>query len=394
MLESYIGELLAIAIILLGFILYFNIKKEEKQDTEELDKLREEKTLVAASEAVTKAAKIALENIIETNMTVQKKDWDLYKKDLANVVNPVTESVNTLEKKVSELQKERKEEVGELKQSITGLLKQSNELNSTTLNLSQALKSSSVQGKWGESQLRNIVESCGMINHVDFEEQKGTQHGQGIPDMVIKLPDGGIIPVDSKCPMNDFRESLEKEDENERISLQKEHAKKCRKHMNDLATKKYAEQYEGPIDFVVMLIPFEPGFQSAIMHDGSLFNDGANKKVFIASPISIWPLLRLVDQSWSQLTLTDNADEIIKAAQKLSKRIDKYSLLYDDVGTKIANLTGSYNKSVGSFKNRLKPSIDDIKKLEGKKDMAPEIKIVETDVRPVIERVNSNIEEF
>ena len=247
-----------------------------------------------------------------SNNVIKKKDWEIYKKDLVNVVNPVTESVNVLDKKVAELEKERKEEVGKLKESISSLLKQSTELNTTTLTLSQALKSSSVQGKWGESQLRNIVESCGMINHVDFEEQKGTQHGNDIPDMIVKLPDGGIIPVDSKCPMNDFRDSLKEDDENERIKLQKEHAKKCRQHMNVLATKKYGEQYDGPIDFVVMLIPFEPGFQAALMHDGELFNDGADKKVFIASPISLWPLLRLVDQSWRQLTLTENAAKEIQ----------------------------------------------------------------------------------
>ena len=238
-----------------------------------------------------------------------------------------------------------------------------------------------------ENQLRNIVESCGMISHVDFDEQESTQHGRDIPDMTIKLPDGGIIPVDSKCPMNDFRQSLEEEDENERIRLQKEHAKKCRKHMNTLASKKYAEQYDGPIDFTVMLIPFEPGFQAALMHDKDLFKDGAQEKIFIASPISLFPLLRLVDQSWRQLTLTKNAGEIIKAAQELNKRLKKYSTLYDDVGKKIANLTDTYNKSVGSYKSRLKPSIRNIIELEGSEDNSTQVKIVESEVRPVIERV-------
>ena len=290
------------------------------------------------------------------------------------------------------MQKERKEEVGALKNSIEGLLKQSSDLNETTITLNQALKSTSIQGDWGETQLRNIVESCGMISHVDFEEQESTQHGRDIPDMIIKLPDGGIIPVDSKCSMNDFRKSLEVDDEDKRIQLQKDHAKKCRNHMNKLAKTKYGEQYDGPIDFTVMLIPFEPGFQAALMHDKELFRDGAKNKVFIASPISLFPLLRLVDQSWRQLTLTENAGEIIKAAQDLSQRLEKYSDLYDTVGKRIVSLTNSYNESVGSFNNRLKPSIRDIQKLEGSSKELTQIKIVDKEVRPVIERITSDNE--
>tara|TARA_B100000470_G_C19761688_1_gene378699 strand:- start:135 stop:1310 length:1176 start_codon:yes stop_codon:yes gene_type:complete len=382
-LEDFIGELLAIAIILLGIIIYTNFKPRN----EKLDEVIEEKITLLASDAATKAAENALDSAMKSNMKIQKKDWELYKKDLVEVVNPVTQSVNVLDKKVEQLEKERKEDIGALKNSIEGLLKQSSDLNDTTITLSQALKSTSIQGDWGETQLQNIVESCGMINHVDFEEQESTQHGRDIPDMIIKLPDGGIIPVDSKCSMNDFRKSLEADDEDQRIQLQKDHASKCRNHMNTLATKKYGEQYDGPIDFTVMLIPFEPGFQAALMHDKELFSDGAKKKVFIASPISLFPLLRLVDQSWRQLTLTKNAGEIIKAAQELKKRLKKYSTLYDDVGKKITRLTTAYNDSVGSFKKRLKPSIRDIIKLEGSEDDSAQVKIVKSEIKPVIERV-------
>ena len=388
MLEDFVGELLAFAIILLSFIIYINLKPKD----EKMESVLEDKITLLAADAATKAAEKALDSAMKSNMEIQKKDWEIYKKDLVEVVNPVTQSVNLLDKKVEQLQKERKEEVGALKNSIEGLLKQSSELNDTTITLSQALKSTSVQGDWGEIQLRNVVESCGMINHVDFEEQESTQHGRDIPDMIIKLPDGGIIPVDSKCSMNDFRQSLEVEDEDERKKLQKKHASNCRSHMNTLATKKYGRQYDGPIDFTVMLIPFEPGFQAALMHDKDLFKDGANKNVFITSPISLFPLLRLVEQSWRQLTLTENASEIITAAQELKKRLNKYSELYDDVGNKITKLAEAYNNSVGSFKSRLRPSIRDIIKLEGSTDDSKQVKLVKSNVKPVIERYDSTEE--
>jgi DNA recombination protein RmuC len=368
------------ALGLIAYTLYGMSKKMPTSSDDKEDLLKERATNIAVD-----AAKKALDDILKQNAQLQKKDWESYKKDIDSSLTPISKTVKELDDRIEFLQKERKQELGSLETSIKNLLTTNNELRGETVTLSQALKSSSVQGKWGEVQMQNIVEKSGMINHVDFTTQKGTEKGDSIPDMVIKLPNGGVIPVDSKCPMNDFRESLEAEDETERERLQIEHAKKCRGHMRALYSKKYQDQYDSPIDFVIMLIPFEPGFQAALMHDGNLFNDGAEMKVFIVSPISIMPLLNLISETWRQMELTKNADDVINTAKELSKRLKKYEDLYD--------LGKAYNDSVSSYNSRLKPSVRDIQKLQGIEVDKTKLEDVNLDVKPVIERIAADTEE-
>ena len=378
-----------LALAMIGYTLYQMSKKMPTSSSDDKENLLNER----AGNIAVKAAKEALDEMLKQNAELQKKDWESYKKDIDSSLTPISKTVKELDDRIEYLQKERKQELGSLETSIKNLLTTNNELRGETVTLSQALKSSSVQGKWGEVQMQNIVEKSGMINHVDFTTQKGTEKGDSIPDMVIKLPNGGVIPVDSKCPMNDFRDSLEVEDETERVKLQQEHAKKCRGHMRALSSKKYQDQYNSPIDFVIMLIPFEPGFQAALMHDGNLFNDGAEMKVFIVSPISIMPLLNLISETWRQMELTKNADDVINTAKELSKRLKKYEDLYDTVGNRIASLGKAYNDSVSSYNSRLKPSVRDIQQLQGIDVDKTKLENVNLDVKPVIERIVADSEE-
>ena len=380
--------LLFVALCVIGYMLY---QMRENMPSTSVDK--EDLINERASNIAVEAAKKALDDVLKQSAELQKKDWESYKKDIDTSIEPISKSVKDLDERIEGLQKERKQELGSLETQIKNLLTTNNDLRDETMTLSQALKSSSVQGKWGEVQLRNIVEKSGMINHVDFEEQKGTEKGDSIPDMIIKLPNGGIIPVDSKCPMNDFRDSLDQKDEDERLKLQMEHAKKCRTHMKALSSKKYHEQFESPIDFVIMLIPFEPGFQAALMHDGNLFNDGADLKVFIVSPISIMPLLNLISETWRQMALTKNADAVINTAKDLSNRLKKYEDLYDAVGSRISSLGKAYNASVSSYNSRLKPSVRDIQKLQGIEIDKTQLDNVNLDVKPVIERIEAENDE-
>lgn len=383
------------ALLLIGLAILYKLygPNSAKDQNTEGQAAKDQNVTNMASKAAKEAAREALTEVLATNTLTQEKDWKSYKKDIDSSIKPISTSVEDLDNAIKELQKERKQELGSLEAQITTLLSTSNNLRDETTTLSQALKSSSVQGKWGEVQLRNIVEQSGMINHVDFEEQKGTETGDSIPDMVINLPNGGIIPIDSKCPMNDFRESLEEEDETRRVELQKSHAKRCRTHMKSLSSKKYHEQYDNPIDFVIMLIPFEPGFQAALMHDGNLFNDGSNLKVFIVSPISIMPLLNLVSETWRQMSMSKNATEIITMVKELSKRFKTHEEFYDKVGDRITSLGTAYNKSVSSYNSRLKPSIRDIQELQGLEEDDKQLESVNLDIKPVLQRVSIDTED-
>ena len=172
----------SIALAMIGYTLFQMSKKMPTTSDDKEDLLNER-----ASNIAVEAAKKALEDVLKQSAELQKKDWESYKKDIDTSIDPISKSVKELDERIEGLQKERKQELGSLETQIKNLLTTNNDLRDETMTLSQALKSSSVQGKWGEVQLRNIVEKSGMINHVDFEEQKGTEKGDSIPDMVIKL---------------------------------------------------------------------------------------------------------------------------------------------------------------------------------------------------------------
>jgi len=373
-----------------GAILY---KLYVSNNDEKASTLKDKNVTMMASKAAKEAAKEALTEVLATNAVSQDKDWKLYKKDIDTSIQPISKSVKELDDAIKQLQKERQKEVGSLESSIEGLLSAHNDLKDETQILSVALTtSSSVRGKWGETMLRNIVEKSGLVNRVDFAEQEKTETSQDLPDMTINLPGGGIIPVDAKTPMKGFKESLEEKDEDKRIFLQKEFAKNCRGHMQKLSQKKYHEQFDNSINFVIMVIPYEPGYQAALMHDGELFNDGQEKRVYVVSPITLMPILSLIANTWRQMNLSKNAEDVVKQAQELSKRLRKFESLYDVLGTKITKVGKAYDATVSSYQKRLKPSVRNIQKLQGIEIDDKDLAKIELDVKPVIERISIEVD--
>ena len=242
--------------------------------------------------------------------------------------------------------------------------------------------------------LRNIVERSGLVKHVDFIEQESTETSDDRPDMLINLPNGGIIPIDAKTPMKEFYDSLEEKDENVRVQLQIDFANNCRKHMTALSRKKYQDQFEGPINFVIMVIPYEPGYQAALLHDGNLFNDGQEKKVYVVSPITLMPVLNLIANTWRQMSLSKRAEEVVSQAQELSKRLVKFDGLYHKLGTSIVKAGKSYDDSVSSYNARLKPAIRNIQNLQGiDEHVDKEMEELNIDVKPVLDRNPDSSEE-
>ena len=218
-------ELIIYGILLAG-VAYLIFKNNSEGSSNEVDELKTEKFINTAAEAAAEAASKSVKKELETFQELQDKDYKLHQEKVGQTLKPVTESVKDLDKRIESLQKERKEELGSLESSIKGLLSAQNDLKDETQVLSTALTtSSSVRGKWGEIMLRNIVERSGLVKYVDFEEQDSTETSADRPDFTVKLPNGGIVPVDAKTPMAEFKESLETRDENERVRLKKEFAK-------------------------------------------------------------------------------------------------------------------------------------------------------------------------
>ena len=377
-----------------AYLIYTSRNSKHSNDSE-VDQLKTEKFINTAAEAAAEATSKSVKKELESFQELQQKDYELHQEKVGNTLKPVSDSVKDLDKRIETLQKERKEEVGSLESSIKGLLAAQNELKDETQILSTALTtSSSVRGKWGETMLRNIVERSGLVKHVDFIEQESTETSDDRPDMLINLPNGGIIPIDAKTPMKEFYDSLEEKDENVRVQLQIDFANNCRKHMTALSRKKYQDQFEGPINFVIMVIPYEPGYQAALLHDGNLFNDGQEKKVYVVSPITLMPVLNLIANTWRQMSLSKRAEEVVSQAQELSKRLVKFDGLYHKLGTSIVKAGKSYDDSVSSYNARLKPAIRNIQNLQGiDEHVDKEMEELNIDVKPVLDRNPDSSEE-
>ena len=201
------------------------------------------------------------------------------------------------------------------------------------------------------------------------------------------------IPIDSKLSLEAFDQAMETSDKSQRKSLEEKHANNCRTLMRNLSKQEYHKQFDGPIEFVVMFIGSEPAYQMALKHDGKLFLDGADKKVFVVSPLSLLPLLSLVSEAWRQFQLSTNANQAIQIAKDLTDRLKIYEDKYQTVGSRILALGKAYNSSVSSYNARLKPSVRNLQKLQGQPEDLMDMESVPVDVTPVIESLEADNEE-
>jgi DNA recombination protein RmuC len=312
-------------------------------------------------------------------LQLQKRDWGLHKEEFKGMVEPLGKNLEELDKQIREMEQKREGAYQGLIQQVTQLGTSYQELQKTTLNLSQALKSTTIRGRWGEVQLRRIAEMAGMISYVDFNEQVTVDEGR--PDMVVHLPNQGIIPVDSKAPMNAYLESQEIEDEDSRQRKLDEHAKAMRNHMKSLSQKAYWSQFTRSPEFVVMVVPYDSGLTAAFERDGKLLEDALQNKVLIVSPVSLLALLKVIAYGWLQLQLAENAQKIADQGKELFSRFVTFSGHLGDMGRKLNLTVQSYNKSVGSLESRIIPSIQRLKEMGAGSAETPEISQVDTQAR-------------
>lgn len=312
-------------------------------------------------------------------LQLQKRDWGLHKEEFKGMVEPLGKNLKELDKQIREMEQKREGAYQGLIQQVTQLGTSYQELQKTTLNLTQALKSTTIRGRWGEVQLRRIAEMAGMISYVDFNEQVTVDEGR--PDMVVHLPNQGIIPVDSKAPMNAYLESQEIENEDNRQRKLEEHAKAMRNHMKSLSLKAYWSQFPRSPEFVVMVVPYDSGLTAAFERDGKLLEDALQNKVLIVSPVSLLALLKVIAYGWLQLQLAENAQKIADQGKELYNRFVTFSGHLGDMGRKLNLTVQSYNKSVGSLESRIIPSIQRLKEMGAGSVETPEVTQVDSQAR-------------
>jgi DNA recombination protein RmuC len=285
-----------------------------------------------------------------------RTDLSERQKAIEAIVKPVAESLQQVDRKLQEVEKQRAGAYAGLIEQVKGLAETQTRLQSETANLSKALRAPISRGKWGEMQLRRVVELAGMLDRCDFIEQPtlADEHGKVLrPDMVVHLPGGKSVVVDAKAPLAAYLDAAELQDEAGREAKLRDHARLVRDHITALGARNYSRHVEPAPEFVVMFLPGESFFGAALQFDPSLLEYGIERGVIPASPTTLIALLRAVGYGWRHEQLAENAKEISDLGRQLHERLRTMTGHFDKLGRSLDAATAAFNQAVASLDTRV-----------------------------------------
>jgi DNA recombination protein RmuC len=293
-------------------------------------------------------------------------------------LSPVAQQLEAMQRKIAELEQSRGEQYGAISAQLRSAAESEERLRATAETLASALSANSTRGVWGETQLRNVVEAAGLLERVDFDVQSSvtTSAGQARPDMVVHLPGGKTIAVDAKVPFSaylaaiDIPASATGAEGVRREQLMQQHVKALRAHVDALAAREYWTGYDASPELTVAFIPSESLIASALAADPGLLDHAFRKRVALASPVTLWSVLKTVAFSWQQDVVTQEAHELFRVSRELYGRLATMATHVDKLGRTIRSSVVDYNRFVGSLERQVLPSARRLSLLDESKVIA------------------------